>query len=669
MTFKNDRPMTRSLRKTSMQDAVFATPSIPASRLKKRLSTRTTPKTQIDLKFPSFSISSNSAPAPQKSSSFRLSLPPSSFSSTKQFSSSSYFATPPDTKLVRPDPIAFSTSGLLAKKNQVKDDPSNRFFTPETPCKKNSLFFGSSITQSSAPPSFGLNNYTLDNSPYIPGKHRNSTIDDNSINKRRYLSPIDNLDSSLYSPIQNKSNNSNQNNYLPKFFPSEKQSDLSNDFFNEDSTNKNRNLGLMSNFVCLEANNRDRSSSFATSDIGTSFSTTSTLPTSLLKSDVYNTGDSLNFKTNDFMQCDSFGKNDLISLNKSDSLMLSDAGSTSPGRSSSPMLVVEERPQMPQIVGGYATNYPHFLNSDYFTSNSKDSGYQFLPPLYDHSPVDEAGYLDYYRYQYDEIMILGKGNFSTVLLTRNLEDGKTSALKKTSRSFTGRRDRIRKLNEVEILWRLKNHPNIIDIYSSWEQFGFLYINYELCEHGSLKDFLASQFDSNPINEDNIWIILSAICNGLQHIHSFDIVHLDLKPANIVVSSDGYLKIADFGHSSYLPVTGNDHEGDRTYLAPEALESGAYSKASDIFSLGLIILEIAANVVLPENGPEYFDLRHNVFSSAQLEESNISQELISLITCMLDKDPSKRPTASQIMSHNNIKSCIGQPMIFNSNSSN
>ncbi|OLY85335.1 Mitosis inhibitor protein kinase wee1 [Smittium mucronatum] len=675
MTYKSDRPMTRSLRKTSIQDAVFATPSVPASRLRKRFPTRSAPKDQIDLKFPSFSISpsSNSTTSDNistKPSHFRLSLPPSSFSSNKQFTSTGYFTTPPSTKLVKPDPVAFSTSGLLTKKNQLKDESTNKFFTPETPCKKNSLLFNNNTTQSSAPPSFGLGNYSLENSPYQLGKHRNSNVELNVINKRRYLSPSDNYQDSLFSPLKEKSDISSisPNSYLSKFFPGENISNLSDDFFNDDSTKKINSRGLMSNFVSLEANNRDRSNSFATSEIGTSFSTTSTLPTGFPRLDLSSRDDPYNFNTADFMQCESLEKNNLPSLEKSDSMNINDSGNNSPGRSSSPMLIIDERPQMPQIVGGFATNYPHFLNRDYFTESSKSSGFPFLPPLADHSPVDEAGYLDYYRYQFDEIMILGKGNFSTVLLSRNLEDGKTYAMKKSSRPFSGRRDRIRKLSEVEILWKLKGHPNVVEIFGSWEQFGFLYIQYELCELGSLNNFLSNLFGSDPVPEEDIWRIIAEISSGISHIHNQDILHLDLNPANIVVSSSGHLKIADFGHSSFLPVSGNDHEGDRTYLAPEILESGSYQKPNDIFSLGLIILEIAANVVLPENGPEWFDLRHNNLTSAQLDKTEVSSDLFSIISCMLDKDPKNRPTADQILSFPRVHDCIGQPITLPSNTS-
>lgn len=88
------------------------------------------------------------------------------------------------------------------------------------------------------------------------------------------------------------------------------------------------------------------------------------------------------------------------------------------------------------------------------------------------------------------------------------------------------------------------------------------------------------------------------------------MHLDIKPANILINFEGSLKIADFGLAQ--PINrkkgdGNDVEGDREYMAPEVLKGHA-GPSSDVFSLGLMILEAAANVVLPPNGPSWQMLR-------------------------------------------------------------
>lgn len=92
------------------------------------------------------------------------------------------------------------------------------------------------------------------------------------------------------------------------------------------------------------------------------------------------------------------------------------------------------------------------------------------------------------------------------------------------------------------------------------------------------------------------------------MHDSGFIHLDLKPANVLITFEGVLKIGDFGMATRWPAeAGIEGEGDREYIGPEIL-MGQYDKPADIFALGLIMLEIAGNVELPENGPSWQKLR-------------------------------------------------------------
>jgi mitosis inhibitor protein kinase SWE1 len=100
---------------------------------------------------------------------------------------------------------------------------------------------------------------------------------------------------------------------------------------------------------------------------------------------------------------------------------------------------------------------------------------------------------------------------------------------------------------------------------------------------------------------------------LKHIHETGFIHLDLKPANILITFEGVLKIADFGMASKWPAkAGIEGEGDREYIGPEILR-GSYDKPADIFALGLIMLETAGNVELPDNGLSWQKLRNGDMS--------------------------------------------------------
>ena len=111
-----------------------------------------------------------------------------------------------------------------------------------------------------------------------------------------------------------------------------------------------------------------------------------------------------------------------------------------------------------------------------------------------------------------------------------------------------------------------------------------------------------------IQEVLIIIYTNVLLQGVKCIHDAGFIHLDLKPANVLIDWEGVLKIADFGMATTWPAPRHiEGEGDREYIGPEVL-SGKFDKPADIFSLGMIMLEIAGNIVLPDNGLHWQRLR-------------------------------------------------------------
>ncbi|EIM21350.1 kinase-like protein [Wallemia mellicola CBS 633.66] len=290
---------------------------------------------------------------------------------------------------------------------------------------------------------------------------------------------------------------------------------------------------------------------------------------------------------------------------------------------------------------------------------------------------------------------LGKGEFSEAFIACKRDEaysGKMYAIKR-GKPFEGGRDRLRQLNEPVTLSKLPEHPNIIKLNDYWEDNNRLYIQTELCEKGSLNVFLDDYgMHFERLEETRVWKILGDIAEGVKFLHACGIWHLDLKPANIFVTANGTLRIGDFGlavQESQLKSSTQyknlpkrrkssepdadrtmlttvlessdgveeddislyagdlEREGDREYLAPEILR-GNYSHAADIFSLGLIILEAACNIVLPGNGEPWQKLRSLDFSECPFD--NLSLALVDLIKAMLDPNPENRPSAYQILQH-------------------
>ncbi|KAK1081834.1 mitosis inhibitor protein kinase swe1 [Friedmanniomyces endolithicus] len=185
---------------------------------------------------------------------------------------------------------------------------------------------------------------------------------------------------------------------------------------------------------------------------------------------------------------------------------------------------------------------------------------------------------------------------------------KAWAVKKSRKPYTGQKDRQRKMREIQVLKGLRGSENIVEFVDFWEAKNHLYIQTEYCENGNLKDFLLRTGYKGRLDDFRVWKILLELSQGIKSVHDANFMHLDLKPANVLLDWEGVLKIADFGLASAWPAPPNiDGEGDREYIGPEVL-AGRFDKPADIFALGMVMLEIAGNIVLPENGTSWQRLR-------------------------------------------------------------
>ena len=255
---------------------------------------------------------------------------------------------------------------------------------------------------------------------------------------------------------------------------------------------------------------------------------------------------------------------------------------------------------------------------------------------------------------------LGSGKFGLVKLGIEKKTGQKVAIKIMKKSSMDSSDLELVRTEIEIL-KICQHPNIIRLYNVFENADYMYIIMEYCSGGDLFSFLENR--NFRIPEKRASTIIHKMATAVYYMHSFGVAHRDLKPENVLMTSDdddGDIRILDFGLSKILgPYEKCDEPyGTLTYCAPEIIVDEPYSKAVDLWSLGIMTYlmvsgklpfnsedenEIARQVVYDE--PDY--IRNPVWKS-------ITPECKDFIKRLLEKDQNKRMTIKEALEHKWIK---------------
>ncbi|CAJ2657214.1 unnamed protein product [Trifolium pratense] len=213
-------------------------------------------------------------------------------------------------------------------------------------------------------------------------------------------------------------------------------------------------------------------------------------------------------------------------------------------------------------------------------------------------------------------------------------------------------------NEILVMRRIVEnvspHPNVIDLYDVYEDINGVHLVLELCSGGELFDRIVAQ---DKYSETEAATVVHQIASGLEAIHKANIVHRDLKPENCLfldVRKDSSLKIMDFGLSSVEeftdPVVGLF--GSIDYVSPEALSQGRITTKSDMWSLGVILYILLSGYppfIAQNNRQKQQMILNGNFSFYEKTWKGISQSAKNLISSLLTVDPSKRPSAQELLS--------------------
>ncbi|XP_073129923.1 MAP3K epsilon protein kinase 1-like [Henckelia pumila] len=246
---------------------------------------------------------------------------------------------------------------------------------------------------------------------------------------------------------------------------------------------------------------------------------------------------------------------------------------------------------------------------------------------------------------------IGKGAYGRVYKGLDLENGDFVAIKQVSLENIAQEDLNTIMQEIDLLKNL-NHKNIVKYLGSLKTKTHLHIILEYVENGSLANIIKPN-KFGPFPESLVAVYIAQVLEGLVYLHEQGVIHRDIKGANILLTKEGLVKLADFGVATKLNEADlNTHSvvGTPYWMAPEVIEMSGVCAASDIWSVGCTVIELLTCV------PPYYDLQPMpaLFRIVQDEHppipDGISADLTDFLRQCFKKDARQRPDAKTLLSH-------------------
>jgi hypothetical protein len=257
---------------------------------------------------------------------------------------------------------------------------------------------------------------------------------------------------------------------------------------------------------------------------------------------------------------------------------------------------------------------------------------------------------------------IGKGGMGEVFFATRKSSGSNRkiAIKKLHTFFKGK-DRLPTiLNEINVMAHSK-HPNIINYIGAYQVDQELWVCMEYMDKGSLYDLVRLNI---KLDEKHMAYIIKQIVYALTFIHDLKRVHRDIKVDNVLMSSRGEIKLADFGAAVQLTfqrLKRTTMTGTPYYMSPEVIGGKQYDELVDVWSLGILCIELA------ERAPPYYDLPPDQALDKIVKDGvkglqgrRYSSDFIDFVNnkC-LQFEPSKRWTAAQLQTHPFLKKAVTQ----------
>jgi len=243
------------------------------------------------------------------------------------------------------------------------------------------------------------------------------------------------------------------------------------------------------------------------------------------------------------------------------------------------------------------------------------------------------------------LCVIGKGSYAKVVLVKKKDTGEIMALKILKKEMVERRKQEEHVKtEREVLAKVV-HPFIAKLHYAFQNEKKLYFALEYCPGGELFNLLQKR---KYFTEDQARFYIVQIVLAIEHLHAKDFIYRDLKPENVLLDAQGYIRITDFGLSKGNIKGGKDARsvcGTPEYLAPEVILRQGHGKAVDWWTVGCITYELLTG--LP---PYYTSDREELFDRIKLSSvkypSNFSPSVKDLLTGLFQKEPDMRLGSGQ-----------------------
>ncbi|KAF6146771.1 hypothetical protein GIB67_007485 [Kingdonia uniflora] len=239
--------------------------------------------------------------------------------------------------------------------------------------------------------------------------------------------------------------------------------------------------------------------------------------------------------------------------------------------------------------------------------------------------------------------IYGVGSYSKVVRAKKKNTGKVYAMKIMDKQFITKENKTSYVKLERVVLDQLDHPGIVKLFFTFQD------NYSLCS-------LFVWVQKGRLSEDEARFYAAEVVDALEYIHGVGLIHRDIKPENLLLTTEGHIKIADFGsvkpvkdsRITVLPSLSSEDKactfvGTAAYVPPEVLNSSPATRGNDLWALGCTLYQMLSGTSPFKDASEWLIFQRIIARDLRFPD-HFSKASRDLIDKLLDTDPCKRPGA-------------------------